>query len=112
MMLYTTVKIEEPGGERVFEPVKEVSRESGKLVVHTEQKSHRLDPEARILSVKPYHPSVSEGDWVRYVDSDTDSIHEGKVTSVRDEEIILKQLPDGFQVAVSKEQILESDSDR
>lgn len=111
MIGYTTVKIEEPSGKRVFEPVKEISRES-RLVVHTEEESYQLDLKSRVLSVKPYHPSVTEGDWVRYIDSNTDSIYKGRVTSVRDEEIILKQLPDGFQVAVGTEQLLESDSDR
>lgn len=68
-----------------------------------------IDKKWSIVNVKIYDLDVNVNDWVKYIDNDR--IEKGKVSEVRNDEIIVKQLPDGWQVAVSKHQILESKSD-
>jgi len=111
MIGFMTVKTETNGVTEVFEPVEEVYRENDRLLIYTPSEVNKLDSESRVLSVGSFQPDISCGDWIKYIDSDKKCIRSGQVSNVKDKEIIVKQLPNGYQVAIHKEQVFKADTD-
>lgn len=63
----------------------------------------------QIRNIRIYDPDVNVNDWVKYIEDNR--IQKGRVSDVREDEIIVKQLPDGWQVSINEHQVLESRSD-
>lgn len=107
MLRGMTVEIVKDNGEQIFENVTRVVQEDEYIVIEKYDDEIRINGDCYMSEVYKSQISVAVDDWVKYIDPNKECIDKGQVTEINNNEIIVKTVPDGFQVAIHKNQIFK-----
>lgn len=108
MIQSMTVEVEdETGNTRTLTDVIEVRHEEGVSIIQTLDQTVELTEKESVNRIYTRILNPENGDFVTYFDPNTDSVCKGQVTGIRDDELTVKQLPDGFQVAVDRSCVIK-----
>lgn len=106
MLNEMTVKIRSEDDSKTVENVISLINRNNSIIIKKKDEQITFNHNWSISEVHTKNPEANTGDWIKYVRLEAERIGTGKVTETYEDEIVLKTLPDGFQVSIQRNQVI------